>query len=64
MAEKMHWFWCWLCFRTYLALPLPQTHQSYYGRFSLWILGYAGFYAYDARHSVSPPVSSTERQYG
>lgn len=48
--KQLHWFWCWLCFRLYLALPLPMTHRSLYGKFSLWILGYAGFYAHDPRH--------------
>jgi hypothetical protein len=48
---KLHWFWCWLCYRAYLALPMPATHRSPYGRFSLWISGYAYFYAYDPRHS-------------
>jgi hypothetical protein len=52
--KQIHWFWCWLCFRTYLALPMPRTHKSVYGRLSLWILGFAGFYAHTPRPSRSP----------
>lgn len=50
--KRIHWFWCWLCYRTYLALPTPATHKSFYGRFCLWILGFAGFYAYDPCHEA------------
>lgn len=50
--KQLHWFWCWLCYRAYLALPIAGTHRSLYGKFTLWLLGYAGFYAYDPRHSV------------
>lgn len=50
--KHIHWFWCWLCYRAYLALPMPDTHKSLYGRFSLWILGFAGFYAYDPCHEA------------
>ncbi len=53
--RRLHWFWCWLCFRVYIALPMPRTHKSLYGRFSLWILGYAGYYAH------SPSMPSTNR---
>lgn len=40
------WFWCWLCFRIYLAIPTPRTHESLYGKLALWLLGYAGAYAH------------------
>lgn len=40
------WFWCWFCHRAYLSLPIASTHKSRYGRFSLWLLGYAGSYAH------------------
>lgn len=49
--KQLYWFWCWLCYRAYLALPLPMTHRSTYGKFSLWLLGFAGFYAHDPCHS-------------
>lgn len=58
-----YWFWCWLCYRAYLALPLPRTHQSLYGRFSLWILGHAGFYAYHPIHSERARAAS-ENSHG
>lgn len=51
--KHLHWFWCWLCYRAYLAFPMPRTHKSPYGRFSLWMLGYAGFYAYDPCHEAA-----------
>lgn len=47
--KHIHWFWCWLCFRAYLALPIAGTHKSIYGKFTLWLLGYAGFYAHSPR---------------
>lgn len=40
------WFWCWLCYRAYLALPIARNHQTRYGRFTLWLLGYGGSYAH------------------
>lgn len=43
------WFWCWACFRAYLTLPMPATHKSRYGRFNLWLLGFAGGYAHSTR---------------
>lgn len=49
---RIHWFWCWLCYRAYLALPIAGTHKSIYGKFTLWLLGYAGFYAYDPCHAA------------
>lgn len=42
------WFWCWLCYRAYIALPIACTHNSSYGRFTLWLLGYGGAYANSA----------------
>ena len=51
MATKLHWVWCWLCFKSYMALPVSRAHRSLYGRFTLWLLGYAGYYAYHPRHS-------------
>lgn len=50
MMRHLFWFWCWLCFRFYLAAPIASTHKSLYGRFMLWVLGYAGYYA----HTPSP----------
>lgn len=40
------WFWCWACYRAYLALPMPDLHSTIYGRVNLWILGWAGAYAH------------------
>lgn len=42
-------FWCWLCYRAYLTLPMSGSHESLYGRFSLWLLGFAGAYAHSDR---------------
>ena len=48
-----HWmrFWCWLCFRTYLALPIANDLKSRYGRLTMWLLGYAGAYAHSNRET-------------
>lgn len=51
MYERWMWIWCKACFKVYLALPLPATHKSLYGRFSLWLLGYAGAYAHSTREN-------------
>lgn len=40
------WFWCWACYRAYLALPTPSSHSTRYGHFQMWLLGYAGAYAH------------------
>ena len=40
------WFWCWLCYRAYMVLPVADSHHTRYGRFTLWLLGYAGCYAH------------------
>jgi len=40
------WFWCWACFKAYMNLPTASTHHSRYGRFLMWLLGYAGAYAH------------------
>jgi hypothetical protein len=57
--EKLHWFWCWLCFKAFLALPTCRTHQSVYGRFTLWLLPYAGYYAYSPRHGRAALTEET-----
>lgn len=43
------WFWCWACYRAYTALPVASNHHTRYGRFLMWLLGYAGCYAYCER---------------
>lgn len=43
------WFWCWACYRIYTAIPAPDIHASHYGRFNMWLLGYAGAYANSSR---------------
>lgn len=40
------WLWCWTCYRLYMAIPPASTHASRYGRFNMWLLGYAGAYAH------------------
>src|SRR5258708_36363927 len=40
------WFWCWLCYRAYMVLPVADSHHTRYGRFTLWLLGYADCYAH------------------
>jgi hypothetical protein len=55
MADRAYWFWCWLCFKTFMALPHARTHESLYGRITLWLLSYAGYYAYSPRHDATPP---------
>ena len=40
------WFWCWCCYRTYMAIPPADSHESRYGRFNMWLIGYAGAYAH------------------
>ena len=40
------WFWCWACYRLYLALPSHYQRSGFYRGFSLWLLGYAGSYAH------------------
>jgi hypothetical protein len=40
------WFWCWACYRAYLALPAASSHNTRYGRALMWLLGYAGAYAH------------------
>ena len=60
-CTRPYWIWCWLCFRAYLALPLPRTHESMYGRFSLWILAFAGYYAYSPAHELNAPTQPGER---
>lgn len=45
MLKLLQWVWCIIAYRVWLWLPLPRTHQSPYGRFTLWLLGYAGAYA-------------------
>jgi hypothetical protein len=42
------WFWCWLCYRLYLALPVANFNTRYH-RFTLWLLGYGGAYAHSTR---------------
>lgn len=43
------WLWCWSCYRAYMALPPAASHQSRWGRFQIWLLGYAGGYAHSTR---------------
>jgi hypothetical protein len=45
------WFWCWLCYRLYLALPAAMNLNTRYSRICLWLLGYAGCYAYGTREN-------------
>lgn len=52
LYHRWMWFWCWLCYRAYMALPMPYSHHTRYGRFNMWLLGYAGCYAHcDTRES-------------
>lgn len=47
--KRILWFWCYMAFKLYLWLPFEQAgYETRYGRFKLWLLGYAGAYA----HSV------------
>lgn len=39
-------FWCWLCYRAYMLSPVASSHGTRYGRFMMWVLGYAGAYAH------------------
>ena len=63
--HHLMWFWCWACFRAYMALPSSRTHRSRYGRFMLWLLGHAGAYAHSDRsnfHLCSYFCSSSDEQ--
>jgi hypothetical protein len=42
-------FWCWLCYRAYMASPVAMSHSTRYGLFQMWLLGYAGAYAHSTR---------------
>jgi len=42
-------FWCWLCFHSYMMLPMARSHKSLYGRAMGWVLGWAGAYAHSDR---------------
>jgi hypothetical protein len=45
------WFWCWACFKAYTKSPVAHNQHSLYGRFQMWLLGYAGCYAHCDIHS-------------
>jgi hypothetical protein len=43
---KLEWAWCCVAFNLYMMLPMARSHKSLYGRFTLWLLSYAGTWAY------------------
>lgn len=43
------WFWCWACYRAYLALPAAMNMGTRYHQFTMWLLAYGGAYAYSTR---------------
>lgn len=45
--KRLQWIGCKIAFHIYLWLPHSRTHESRYGRFCLWLLGYGGAYAYN-----------------
>lgn len=49
LHEHLMWFWCWLCFKAYILLPVSGSHKTTYGLLMLWVLGYAGAYAHCTR---------------
>jgi hypothetical protein len=46
MTKRTLWIWCYIAFKLYLWLPTSLNHKTLYGRFALWLLGYAGAYAH------------------
>lgn len=44
--KRLQWIGCRIAFHVYLWLPHSRTHESRYGRFCLWLLSFAGAYAY------------------
>lgn len=50
MTKRIQYALCWLAYVIWRALPLGQLYTTgfphLYGRFNLWLLGYAGAYAY------------------
>lgn len=44
--KRLLWIWCWIALKLYLNLPLGSDHRNLYGRFLMWLLGYAGAYAH------------------
>lgn len=60
-CSRPYWFWCWFCFHVYLALPRYEAGESIYGRFSLWLLAFAGYYAYSSVHELRAPTQPGER---
>lgn len=50
MIKRIQYAICWLAYVIWRALPLGRCYETgfvgHYGQFHLWLLGYAGAYAY------------------
>jgi len=44
--KLLWWFWCYTAFKLYLWLPFAPKHETRYGQFKLWLLGYGGAWAH------------------
>lgn len=44
--KRLQWVGCWFAYHAYLKLPFKHDHSTRYGRFKLWLLGFAGAYAH------------------
>lgn len=45
---KFMWLWCWFCYRAYMASPVAHDLHTRFGRLQMWLIGYAGAYAYSS----------------
>jgi hypothetical protein len=56
VMQQLHWFWCWLCYRAYLALPMPPDANLY--RVLPWSNRFGGYIVY--RHCFDETKCSIE----
>ncbi len=49
--KRILYAWCYVAFQTYMLLPGARTHQSRYGRFTLWLIGYGGAYMHSDNYA-------------
>jgi len=45
LADIFMWCWCWLAWLAVIVIPITRRHGAI-DRFTLWLLPFAGFYAY------------------
>ena len=46
MKKRLQWFGCYVAYKIYNWLPPADNHQSLWGRFQMWLLGFGGAYAH------------------